>query len=321
MSKYFKNVIGQSNAVKKLEFFLDGYLASRMISPLLFVGCQGQGKSYLAIQLAKELIEFDENGQTVMNENGKPKKKPLIEVNGATIKSLRMFVENVLVQYCNDKSCTLYIDEIHAAPLELWTALLTILNPNESNKTTFSHGDYVLDFDLKKISFILATSEPQKLIGPLKDRLQRIELEDYRSCELSKIVQKNCEGIEFTKEALDEISSTLRGNARNAVITAKNILCYLKTKKTFDIKDWEKMSNALGILPLGLTHLELSVLRHIKNTPGLSLTNLASKMGLTPSACRRDVELFCLRNSLLCVEVSGRHLTSKGLKYLADLGY
>ena len=59
------------------------------------------------------------------------------------------------------------------------------------------------------------------------DRLERVDLEEYNTEELGKIVQLNLPDLKFDKGLLPEIASVLRGNARAAQKMANNIQMFV----------------------------------------------------------------------------------------------
>jgi len=118
-----------------------------------------------------------------------------------------------------------------------------------------------------------------------------------------------------------EIATVLRGNARQAVKTAGDIKTYLCGGKEFGKQDWQKLIGLLSILPLGLSPIELNLLRFMRqNSDGSSLTNLAAKTGLSRDAVQKDYEIFLQKLGFMEITAGkGRTITSKGLTYLKQL--
>lgn len=317
----FEDIVGQESAKTRLNFYLKSYFHTRMLPNLMFVAPKGNGKTTLARKLAQGLVKFDENGQTVPNDLGKPSRKPFIEINCSGLKNLRSFLNGIILPHFNDKDATILFDEASELPKDITMALLTILNPNPENKTTFSFDDYTFDFDFKRHSFLFATSEPQKVFHALTDRLTRVDLEEYNHNHLAAIVTKGTKGIEFEDNVLLDVATTLRGNARAAQKMANDILLYLMGSKTFLLEDWFKMRAVLGILPLGLSQTELTILRYLADRPteGTSLTCLSAKTGMTKDSLQKDIELFLMKHNLLEITTEGRKITAQGMQYLKDL--
>jgi Holliday junction resolvasome RuvABC ATP-dependent DNA helicase subunit len=212
-------------------------------------------------------------------------------------------------------------DEASEIPQDVEMAMLTILNPNPENRTSFSYDDYTVNFDFRRQTFLFATSEPHKVFHALKDRLDRVDLEEYNYEELGKIVRLNLPDVEFEDGLLTDIASVLRGNARAAQKMAIKIQMYLDAEggNKFLKEDWDSLLDTLGIAPLGLRAKEIEILRVLRDSRDCSLTRLGSKTGMTPEALRRDYELYLMNQDLLEISTAGRNITKVGKDYLKAL--
>jgi Holliday junction resolvasome RuvABC ATP-dependent DNA helicase subunit len=257
-----------------------------------------------------------------MKEDGvTPKKKTFHEINASTIKSIRQFVNGVIVPHVVDKDCTVFIDEAHNLKGDVTQSLLTMLNPNPTNKNTFVYDDYACDIDFGRQTFIFATSESHSIFAPLMDRLTRIDLQSYTHDDLAKIIGKSAPEVKFGDNVLEVISSVVRGNARQCVKMANDIRTYLCNKTKFGVKEWRDLSGILSIKPLGLSPIEIDLLRFMLERPdGSSLTNLAARSGLSREAVQKDYESYLQNLGLMEITAGkGRQLTAKGQQYLKDL--
>lgn len=321
----FDKIVGQEPAKKKAMFYLGSYLHTHIFPNCVITAPKGQGKTTIAREIAKGLPLFDDDGKVVKRTDevkGKEviERKGFVEVNCSTIKNLKQFINAVLIKYVVGKKVTVFFDEASELPKDVSMALLTILNPNPENKTTFAYDEYVCDFDFRDQTFIFATSEPQKIFHALFDRLERIDLEEYSFSDLEKIVAKSTKDVEFENSALKDISTVLRGNARAAQMMADKVKQFLRGRSKFTSKDWKQMREHLGIHPLGLNAGEVAILRHLFNTnEGTSLTCLAAKTGLTREAVQRDYEMYLQKHGLMEISTTGRMITAKGRDYLAVL--
>ena len=306
----FPKIVGQDIAKRKLDFHLDNFEASRVIPHLLFIAPKGCGKTTLAKAA----------GQNLMS-NGKP--KPFLEINCSTLKNVPQFINQVVVPHIHQRECTVLFDEASELPKSITMMLLTVLNPNPLNRTTFSFEDYVMDFDFAQQSFMFATTEAHKMVHALIDRCDRIDMEEYSMDELAQIIRMNIKAIKLDcdDDVLKEIAPVLRGNARAAQKMANNMNSYLqRTKgKKFNAKDWKALKHALGILPLGISRIELQILRALAEKKESSLTNLSAKTGLTVQCIRQDFELYIQKHNLMEITTGGRCLTMAGHKYLKNL--
>jgi Holliday junction resolvasome RuvABC ATP-dependent DNA helicase subunit len=239
-----------------------------------------------------------------------------LEINCASLKNIRQFFNNVVIPHMIDKDITILFDEASEMPKDMEMGLLTILNPNKNHRNEFAVDDYVVDFDFRRHTFMFATSEPHKVFHALMDRLDRIDLEEYKNDELGKIVSVNLPDVEFEDNLLPEIATVLRGNARAAQKMANNIEMFHGAKGSFTSKLWEELRKTLGILPMGLNRIEVQVLRALSEVGECSLTNLAAKTGMTADALRRDFEMYLQKMNLMQIDRSGRSITAKGREYL-----
>lgn len=309
---YFDEMIGQSKTKSVLGFYIDAFEKTEILPHMFIVGQRGQGKTMLATQVAKNL-----------RSKSLGHVKPMLTVNCSTLKNVRQFIEDIVLQYVRDQHITLFFDEIHEMPVPIQTCLLTVLNPNKHNMNTLRFEDYNIEFDFTKVSFIFATTDPQRVITPLKDRCRMIHMEEYKYDELGKIVQNNSEDLEFDDETLRDIASVCRGNARNATLMAKdNILQFSRRHNVsfVDMKIWNRIKELLGILPLGLENTELQILKVLQERNICSLTNISAVTGLSTQALRAEFELYPLKHGLMEIVQGGRRLTGKGRDYLKSIG-
>jgi Holliday junction resolvasome RuvABC ATP-dependent DNA helicase subunit len=306
-TEYFPTVVGQERAKRKLSYFLDNWKSSSILPNTMFVAPRGCGKTMLATLLAATMKEHS------------PSKVGRV-VNCASIKNLNQFINGTIIPYIHNKDCTLLLDEASELPRDVEMALLTILNPNPDNRNTFSYEDYTIDFDFKRQTFLLATTEAHKVFHALMDRLDRVDLEEYKNEHLGEIISRNLVNAEFDGGVLDEISTVLRGNARQAQRMANQIRNHLTKKKSrkFSRDDWNKMKHHLGIRPLGLNENEILCLRALAEKKASSLTCISAKLGMSKEVIQRDIELYLQKLNLMEISTDGRSITPRGQKYLTN---
>ena len=304
-TEYFPTVVGQDRAKRKLSYLLDNWKSSNIMDNLMFVAPRGCGKTMLATLLATAM-------KTIKNN------KIGRIVNCASIKNLNQFINGTIIPYVHDKDCTILLDEASELPRDVEMALLTILNPNPENRNTFSYEDYTINFDFRRQTFLLATTEAHKVFHALMDRLNRVDLEEYKSDHLAEIISRNLVNAKFEPDVLEEISTVLRGNARQAQRMANQIRNHLikKKSKKFTRKDWEWMQYNLGIRPLGLNENEILCLRALGEKKASSLTCISAKLGMSKEVIQRDIELYLQKLNLMEVSTDGRSITPSGQKYL-----
>lgn len=308
MNNYFSHLIGQDNVKKKLNFYLKAYHATSVCPFLNLVGAKGLGKTLFAKEFAKNLN----------NKNGS--KRPFLELNCSTIKNNAQFFEQIFIPLIMNNEITILFDEAHALPKDLTMAFLTIFNTEKTNTKEFVYDEQTFTFDFTKQTFIFATTESDKLFPPLKDRLSTVDFEQYSSNDLSEIIKINCDGISFTKEALDALSLTVRGNARNAVMRSKEIVLYCESENqnTFDKQDYNNLTDLLGILPHGITCTEKQILEILSDRGSCKLQTLSAVTGLSPTSLRRDHEVYLLRKNFIQID-GERKITNFGKNLIQSI--
>ena len=306
-TKIFPDIVRQSNAKRVLDFFCRGFEKTSIIPHLMFVAPKSCGKTTMAKATARRLKEINSD-------------KKYFEINCSTIKNVKQFFNQLVIPFMQDRDATILFDECSEIPKDVTMALLTILNPNPENQTSFSYEDYTVDFDFRRLSFMFATTETQSVFHALMDRLERVDLEEYTLEEMGKIVKLNLE-IDIEPKALEDIASVLRGNARAGQKMAQKIESYCEQydKKVFKNSDWQELSRILSIYPLGLNITEILLLNILKDNKDCSLTNLAAKTGISKQAVQRDFEIYLQKHSLMDITTAGRNITAFGLEYLKKL--
>ena len=306
-TKLFPDIVGQSNAKRVLDFFCRGFEKTSIIPHLMFVAPKGCGKTTMAKATARRLKEINSD-------------KKYFEINCSTIKNVKQFFNQLVIPFMQDRDATILFDECSEIPKDVTMALLTILNPNPENQTSFSYEDYTVDFDFRRLSFMFATTETQSVFHALMDRLERVDLEEYTLEEMGKIVKLNLE-IDIEPKALNDIASVLRGNARAGQKMAQKIESYCKQNHItrFAYSDWQKLGKILSIYPLGLNITEIILLNILKDNKDCSLTNLSAKTGISKQAVQRDFEIYLQKHSLMDITTAGRNITAKGMEYLKKL--
>ena len=308
MSKdIFDGLIGQDNVKKKLSFYLKAFNKTSICPFLNFVGAKGLGKTEFAKSFARNLT----------NEDGS--KRPFIEINCSTIKNNEAFFEQIFLPVIANNEVTILLDEAHALPKDLTNAFLTIFNTESSHVKDFHWEEQVFTFNFKKQTFLFATTESDKLFPPLKDRLTTIDFEPYKYIELGKILHSKIPDVKFEDDALEKLSKTTRGNARNAVMRAKEIMlfCEAENSPNFTNESYEKFCETLGILPHGITCTEKQILEILEERGSCTLAMLSASTGLSPSSIRADHELYLLRKNFMQID-GKRKITSHGKKLLTS---
>ncbi len=308
LNNYFPDLVGQKAVKRKLSFYINAFNKTGVCPFLLLTGAKGLGKT----EFAKGF------GQNLKNQDGS--KRTFLELNCSTIKNNEQFFEQIFLPLISDNEITILFDECHALPKDLTMAFLTIFNTETKTKKSFEWNEMSFEFNFKKQTFIFATTESDKIFPPLKDRLTNVDFEPYSETELGEILKLCVPEALITDECVREVSTSVRNNARNAVMRAKEIslYCGAKEKYFFSLKDFKDLCKNVSILPLGLSYTEKQILEVLNKHGSATLTGLAAKLGLSKTSIQRDHELYLLNKNL--IEIDGkRKITARGMKVCEQL--
>ena len=300
---YFPELIGQYAVKKKLSFYLEAFAKTKVCPFLLLLGAKGLGKTEFSKAFAKNLYNDDGDRRT------------FLELNCSTIKNNDQFFEQIFLPIIADNEITVLFDECHALPLDLTMAFLTVFNTEKTSRKNFEWNEQTFEFNFKRQTFIFATTESDKIFPPLKDRLTVVDFEPYNAEELGAILELCAPDVTFADGCIEEIATTVRNNARSAVMRAKEITLYCGAKENFHftLDNFKELSDSVGILPRGITFTEKQILEVLNNCGSCTLTGLAAKLGLSKTALQRDHELYLLGKSFM--EIDGkRKITKTGME-------
>ncbi len=204
----FKDVVGQESLVKALSNAIE---LNRIANAYLFCGPRGTGKTSTARILAKSLN--CEHGPTltpcqecasckdITNATG----LDVIEIDAASnrgIQDARELISKVQYAPINGKYKIFIIDEVHMLSNDAFNALLK----------TFEEPP-------KNVIFILATTEPHKVLETIVSRCQRFDLRRITTEDIIKRLREisDIENIKITQEALFTIAKNVSGGLRDSL--------------------------------------------------------------------------------------------------------
>jgi Holliday junction resolvasome RuvABC ATP-dependent DNA helicase subunit len=303
----FNHLVGQKNVKKKLNFYLKAFNKTSICPFLGFFGAKGLGKTAFANAFASNL----------KNQDGS--RRPVLELNCSTIKNNDHFFDQIFIPLILDNEITILFDEAHELPRDLTMALLTILDTSSSHVREVTWKETRFPFNFKKQTFMFATTESDKLFPPLKDRLTSVDFESYNNVELGDILSNSLE-CKVDKNVLKDLSDVVRGNARNAVMKAKDINLFADSEelKNFTKNDYLSFCDTLGVLPYGITCTEKQILEVLQEKGECTLSMLAAKTGLSSTSLRSDHEKYLLKQNLMEIDVK-RKITPKGRKLIKSI--
>lgn len=309
---YLSQIVGQESVKSRLEIYTNSFVKTGQLPFLLFKAAKGSGKTKVIREFRKTLIHPNGNGQAI----------PILEVNCATIKDPEAFFNTIYPMWTNH-GAFLFLDECHNLPIKIQEIFLTVLekDPNPVRRITFNHkdnGEVDYEFDFTRISIGFATTDHQKVLAPLLDRLSGITLAEYSKDELMTIFKKNV-NVKVSDHILQEITNVFRGNARYCVKLAEELDCYAKSKglSYVNIDNWKDFCKVMGIFNGGLDDAEILILKVLGSCGACSLQALSAKTGFSRAVIQKEYELALLNKGLL--EIDGkRMLTAQGNKYFLE---
>ena len=239
--KTFSDVKGQEAIVTTLKNQLQ---AGRVGHAYLFCGTRGTGKTTVAKILAKAMNceSLTEDGpcgtcarcQSI--ENGSSMN--VVEIDGASnngVADVRQIVDEVNYAPIDGGRKVYIIDEAHMLTENAFNALLKTLEEPPAYLT-----------------FILATTDPQKIIPTIQSRCQRYDFKRIPvqtiTARLQELLDK--EGVQAEARALNYIARVADGALRDALsLLEECISYYFKEELTFD-----KVLNVVGSVDQTVYH-------------------------------------------------------------------
>jgi DNA polymerase-3 subunit gamma/tau len=234
--RQFEEVVGQGHVTRTLQ---NAIKQNKLAHAYLFTGTRGVGKTSIARLFAK----------AIRCENHKPDFNPCLvcesckdidsgssmdytEIDGASnnsVEDVRSLIENVQYLPTRGKHKIYVIDEVHMLSVSAFNALLKTLEEPPAHAI-----------------FILATTDPQKLLGTVISRCQRYDFKNVPVEVLSQHLQNiaKAENITFDGPKLAEKLAELgRGSVRDTLSIFDQVLGLSGNNTVTE----ESLTQALGL--------------------------------------------------------------------------
>ena len=251
----FDEVAGQQHIVRTIK---NALRTGKIAHAYLFAGPRGTGKTTMARLLAKALN--CENGIgcqcneckncKAINEGTHP---DVLEIDGASnngVDEIRELIDKVKYGTILGRYKVYIIDEVHMITPGAFNALL---------KTLEEPPEHVI--------FIMATTEPHKILPTILSRCQRYDFSKVSDEDIKMRIKTvlEAEGIQSNDEAIDLIVSLADGGMRDALSILDQVLAYSS--------DHLNVEDILDMFALESTEEKIALINSIANGDVVDVLN------------------------------------------------
>lgn len=266
---------------------------------MLFVGGPGLGKTTLANATASELDTS------------------IKSIHAGTIRK-KSDIISILANMRHGE--VLFLDEIHAMGSDMAELLYTALE--DFRLQISSYGESIV-IELKRFTFIGATTEPGLLPKPLLDRFGIIvALEEYTAGQLTEIASRTIHSLGYTAEigVCEIIAARCLGTPRilHRIIRRCIDHCTLRNITFVDNSAIETVCSLLGIDHLGLDRSIISYLRVLgRHKRPVGVRYISSAIGESQETIESMIEPILIKMGFVDRTSSGRVITPSGESYIS----
>jgi DNA polymerase-3 subunit gamma/tau len=220
----FDDVIGQDLVKQIMQKSIE---TAKIKHAYLLSGPKGVGKTTLA-----RIFAYGINGYTSTDqEEGSNMKFDLVEMDAASntgIDDIRELIENAKLPPMHNRYKIYIIDEVHMLSKSAMNALLKILEEPPS---------YLV--------FLLATTNPEKILPTVLSRLTKLPLESHTIQGISNKLKSiaTAEKLNIDPEAIELIAKRSGGGQRDAINTLETVASYNLEKY-----DYSSVAKILGVI-------------------------------------------------------------------------
>ena len=291
----FEEVAGQEHIVKTLK---NALATGKLAHAYLFAGPRGTGKTTMAKLLAKAL-NCDEGIGHQCNECKNCKAiiegshPDVLELDAASnngVDEIRELIDKVKYGTILGRYKVYIIDEVHMLSTGAFNALL---------KTLEEPPEHVI--------FILATTEPHKILPTILSRCQRYDFTKLSDKDIKNRIKSvlEKEGVAYNEEAIDIIISLADGGMRDALSILDQVLAYsgnkLDVQDILDIFALESKEEKMALLNSIVSKNVSDVLERIKRyvAMGTDIKRLTDDLLLI----LKDILIYQSSRNVSCLEV------------------
>lgn len=231
----FGDVVGQEHVAQTLR---NAIATSRVAHAYLFCGPHGCGKTSMARIFASALV--CEKGPTpepcgecdICRDVLRGQDMDVQEIDGASnngVEQVRALREQAGYIPSRARFKIYIIDEVHMLSVAAFNALLKTLEEPPAH-----------------VKFILATTDPHKILGTILSRCQRFDFRLVPPPKMAEYLKKLTaqENAEITDEALDAVAAFSGGSVRDGLVLLDQLVSYAQGKVTRE--DVERVRGVAG---------------------------------------------------------------------------